>query len=257
MREKILPALAALPVEEALGSALRDWPLVLLMVPIVAGMACLAVVLIRLVAGYVIYLLYLLVALGFLGFAIYLVVPSDTGEGQFLLKRSQPVAIICSVISFLLSFVVLFLFCSSRERIKTSVSYIGQANDFLSNNYRLLIILPVLLGGLLLLVVFWLFMAQSFFSMADTSPSPHSLPFQHYRLPAPIIALLAASLAYLLWGLCFLMHISNYLVAATLTNWQLQRPSPYSSASKGFLFAHAGSVCAGSGLTALLGWFKF
>ena len=56
-------------------SVIRDWSLLLLMVPIVIAMILVAMVLIRLTAGYVIYVLYAVAISCFIGFGIFLAVP--------------------------------------------------------------------------------------------------------------------------------------------------------------------------------------
>jgi len=56
-------------------SVIRDWSLLLLMVPIVIVMILVAMVLIRLTAGYVIYVLYAVAISCFIGFGIFLAVP--------------------------------------------------------------------------------------------------------------------------------------------------------------------------------------
>jgi len=78
IREKVFAGIKAPPLEEMFRTVLRDWSLLLLMVPIVIVMVLVAMVLIRLTAGYVIYVLYAVAITSFIGFGIFLAVPTNS-----------------------------------------------------------------------------------------------------------------------------------------------------------------------------------
>ena len=146
-------------------SVLHDWTLLLLMLPIVVAMVLVAMVLIRLTAGYVIYVLYAVAVSCFIGFGVFLAVPSNGGDA-FILKKDKTIATILSVLSFILASVILCVFCSYRTKIKAAVKYIDQSNEFFKENYILLLLPFILSGFLMLLVVFWAFLTLSFYSMS-------------------------------------------------------------------------------------------
>lgn len=83
------------------------------------------------------------------------------------------------------------------------------------------------------------------------------MPFEHYKLPPVLAAVLVVNIFYLIWGVFFLMHTGNFIISGTVVNWQYEREHPYLAASKSYFISHMGSVCTGSFLTSLLGLFKF
>ncbi len=167
IKERVLEAISAHFVEELFGSILKDWSLALLVIPIAALISLISVILIRVIAGYVIYLFYAFIILAFLGFGIYLVLPVDKRDDKtFILKQNQAVAISISVICFILSIAMLFLFISFRDKIRQTVELIDKANAFFKNHYTI-IVLPLLLTlCLVIFILFWFFLALSFFSLA-------------------------------------------------------------------------------------------
>jgi hypothetical protein len=104
------------------GSVLKDWTLLLLVIPIAAIVSLVSVILIRVIAGYVIYLFYAFIILAFIGFGIYLVIPVEhINSKTFVLKQNQPLAIAISIMCFIISIALLFVFISYREKIKQTV----------------------------------------------------------------------------------------------------------------------------------------
>lgn len=75
VKARVINAIGAHFTEELFGSVLKDWSLLLLMVPIAALLSILALVLIRVVAGYVIYFFYVFIILALIGFGVYLDLP--------------------------------------------------------------------------------------------------------------------------------------------------------------------------------------
>jgi hypothetical protein len=97
------------------GSVIKDWSLLLLMVPIAALTSIAALILIRVIAGYVIYVFYAFIIMALVGFGVYLVLPVDNrNEGTFVLKQNIGVAIGVSVVCFILAIALLFLFIFYR-----------------------------------------------------------------------------------------------------------------------------------------------
>jgi hypothetical protein len=137
------------------------------------------------------------------------------------------------------------------------VSYIDKSNEFLRNNYSVVILPIILTGCSILFLFFWLFLTLSFYSLATPVEQLNQLPFQHYKIPGLVVALLILSIFYLVWSLFFLMHTAKCIVSGTLISWRFNRKDPYLNASKVYLTSHIGSACLSSFLTALFGLFKF
>lgn len=137
------------------------------MVPIAALISIVALILIRVIAGYVVYFFYAFVILALIAFGIYLVLPNNNkSDTTFILKQNQAVAISISVLSFVLAIAMLFLFISFREKIKQTVDYIDKSNEFLRNNYSIIILPIILTGCSILFLFFWQFLTLSFYSVA-------------------------------------------------------------------------------------------
>lgn len=89
------------------------------MTPICLVSALLMLLLIRIVAGYVVYVLYGLAVGVFVCFGAYLLVPDPSSH--FFLKHSYPVSLVAAFLCFALATVILLLFFSHYQRIKTAV----------------------------------------------------------------------------------------------------------------------------------------
>jgi hypothetical protein len=253
----VLPGTRPHILEEVFGSVIQDWSLYLLMLPITLVMVALTLLLIRLVAGYVIYVFYGLTILAFLGFGTFMVLPSAPAANTFVLKQNRIVAILIAVASFLVALLIFCIFCAFRERIKMSVNYINQANQFFRLNWQILFMPLILAAVLALFLEFWVFLNFAFYSLNRPSNQPNQLPFQHYNLTLPALLALFFNIFYLLWGVIFLVHSGAFVVAGTTVNWAFRREKSYSAAVKAYFASHMGSVCLGSFLTALLGSIKF
>lgn len=226
--------------------------------PITVVTSLVLILLVRLLAGYVIYVLYFAAIASFLAFGVYLAIPADQNDpNTFILKQKSAVAIAFSVISFILALVVLFLFASYSSKIKAALDYIDKSNMFLMDNYSVLILPFILVGSLIIFIMFWVFLTYSFFSMSSVVSEQNQLPFQHFKLPLPIIGLLIISMFYLVWSFFLLMHAGNFVLSGTLVNWVFKKNNPYIKASKIFASSYIGSACLSSFLTSLLGLFKF
>lgn len=128
-------------------------------------MVSVVMILIRLTAGYVIYVLYGLAIACFIGFGVFMAIPSNSGE-VFILKKDKVVAIIFSVLSFIIASVIFCVFCSYRAKIKAAVRFIDQSNELLKDNCSLLFLPFILTGFLVLFIAFWIFLTLSFYSMS-------------------------------------------------------------------------------------------
>ena len=167
IKDRVLGAIGSHFLEEMFGSILKDWTLLLLVIPIAALVSLVSVILIRVIAGYVIYLFYAFIILAFIGFGIYLVLPVDNRNGKtFVLKQNQPLAIGISAVCFILSIAMLFLFISYRDTIRQTVSYIDKTNAFFKNNYTIILLPLILTVCLIAFLLFWLFLTLSFYSLA-------------------------------------------------------------------------------------------
>lgn len=224
------------------------------MTPICLISALLMLLLIRIIAGYVVYFLYVMVIAAFVGFGIYLLVPDPTSH--FFLKHSYPVSLISAFLCFALATVILLLFFSHYQRIKTAVLFLDNANVFLGETWGLVLVPLALTILLVLFMLFWIFLTLSFYSMGEPVHVDHQLPFQHYKLTFPVILALVANTFYLVWGSLFLMHSGSHIVSGALVNWQFNRDKPHLTSTFNLLTCHLGSVALGSFLTSLLGIFK-
>ena len=89
------------------------------MAPICLVSALLMLLLIRVMASYVVYMLYGIAVGVFVGFGAYLLVPDSSSS--FFLKHSYPLALVAAFLCFGLATVMLLLFFSHYQRIKTAV----------------------------------------------------------------------------------------------------------------------------------------
>lgn len=63
-------------------------------------------------------------------------------------------------------------------------------------------------------------------------------------------------LFYLIWGVCFLIETSKFIVSGAATNWYFRDALPLATSFCRYLVYHMGSVCVGSFLVALFGFLK-
>ena len=256
VRKVVLTALGRRFLESIFGSVTTDWSIFLIMVPIMLGMSLVAMLLIRVTAGWVIYIFYALLIIAFVGFAVFLLIPTTPSAGTFILKQSRLVAIMVAVLSLLIAVLVIVVFCSFRERIHIAVDYINQANEFFKTNCQI-IFLPFFLTALLTaFLYFWIFLVFAFSTKTVPVTAQNQLPFQHFRLTTWAVIGLMVSLFYLLWGTFVLMHSSTFVVSGTMVSFAFQREDCYKYAYRTYLASHIGSVCFGSFFTCLLGAFK-
>jgi hypothetical protein len=109
----VLSAVGSSTLLQMFTSITGDWGLILLMTAIMVGLSLIVIILIKLVAGYVVYVLYGLAFAAFVGFAIYMALPVNDAD-HFVLKQNQNIAIVISVFSFVMAFVILLVFCSYK-----------------------------------------------------------------------------------------------------------------------------------------------
>ena len=256
LREKVKEGIDPYPLEQAVGSVLQDWSLLLLMTPIVLLVSSLVILLIRLTAGYVLYFLFTLSFLAFLGFAIYMALPAEEGDSTFVLKQNRTVSLIIAIVSLIIALFTLILFCTYSTRIKMAVSYIESCNLFIQDTYKLLIVPFVLTALTLAFAYFWFFLVHSFYSMSSSRPEVRQPPFKHYRMPISMILLTAVATFYLVWSLFLLTHSADFIVAGSVVNWQYERRRPLAKAAKAYLTSHVGSAIMGSFLTVMFGLYK-
>ena len=209
-------------VQSFFGSAIYDWTIFLLMLPVILLLSLLTILLIRLTAGYVIYVFYAIAIAAFVGFGVFMAIPS-TAQNPFVLKQNPIIAYVIAFVSLTVSILILLIFCNYKERIKVAVSYINQANDFFKNNCSLVSLPFALVAVTVFFVYFWMFLTFSFYSQQVPTSQAHPLPFQHFNLSLLANVGLIMAIAHLIWSLFLLIHSGTFIVSSTIVNWSFQR----------------------------------
>ena len=84
------------------------------MIPIMLILSIIAMLIIRVTAGYVVYIFYILAFAAFVGFGVYLLIPTQINSNTFILKQSNVVAIIVAVLCFLIAILLIAVFYSYK-----------------------------------------------------------------------------------------------------------------------------------------------
>lgn len=185
--------------------------------------------LMRLTAGFFVYLLLALSILSLLAFGLYLLVSpqsqyvalaSTISQNQYL---SKIVAVVCIILGLLIAVMAVCF----RKRIKLASSIVKVSTRFVNENCPVMFLQMILFVVMVIFVALWIIEALGFYSMGQPTDQTNALPFQHFKSTATVKVLGFVHIFYLFWGMLFLVHTGDFIVAGTVTSWYFQRETPY------------------------------